>query len=321
MTQSANKAEYIGEPTRLLDFFELMKPRVMRLAIFTAIVGMVASQEPIHPIIMIAAVILIGLGAGASGALNMWWDSDIDSLMSRTDNRPIPSGRIKKEDALYFGIFLAFLSVSFLGLFTNYLAAFTLAFTILFYIVIYSMWLKRWTPQNIVIGGAAGAFPPLIGWTVCTGTIELESLLMFLIIFIWTPPHFWALSLFVNSDYGKAKVPMLTVTHGKAHTKFQILLYSIALVSVSLITAFTTLGGLFYLLASIILNTYFIYLAIRVYTQDDEDHSRGRVHYDKKLFLFSIFYLFTIFCFILIEAVIDIFNVNSINYNFSSVLF
>ena len=196
------------------DFFELLKPRVMSLVVFTALVGALVAPTSMHPVVAFAAVLFIALGAGASGALNMWWDADIDVLMRRTASRPIPSGRIAPGEALGLGMALSGISVVMLGLASNLLAAGLLAFTIFFYAVVYSMWLKRTTPQNIVIGGAAGAFPPMIGWAAATGQIGLESVLMFLLIFVWTPPHFWALALFMKSDYADAGVPMLTVTHG-----------------------------------------------------------------------------------------------------------
>ena len=314
MSQVLNKLESDRQTSELIDFFELMKPRVMRLVIFTAIVGMVASQEFIHPVIAIASLIFIGLGAGASGALNMWWDSDIDAVMKRTNDRPIPSGKVRSEDALYFGVFLSVFSVMMLGLVANFLAAFILGFTILFYIFVYSIWLKRLTPHNIVIGGAAGAFPPLLGWAVSAGNIELEGILMFLLIFIWTPPHFWALSLFSHSDYSRAKVPMLTVTHGKQHTRLQILIYSVFLALTSLSISFSEIGGVFYFFSGLPLNCYFLYLALRVYLQGEKQSLDINMKYEKKLFLFSISYLFIIFGVILVEALIDRFQISFLNF-------
>src|SRR6056297_2030491 len=193
------------------DFFALLKPRVMTLVVFTALAGLVAAPGALHPVVAFAAILFIAVGGGASGALNMWWDADIDRVMKRTRKRPIPAGKVTESEAFAFGITLAAFSVILLALATNLLAAALLAFTIFFYVVIYSMWLKRWTPQNIVIGGAAGAFPPMIGWAAATGTVSIESVLMFALIFMWTPPHFWALALFMRSDYDKAGVPMLTV--------------------------------------------------------------------------------------------------------------
>jgi heme o synthase len=225
------------------DYFELLKPRVMRLVVFTALVGLLAAPAPVHPVIAFAGLLCIAVGAGASGALNMWWDSDIDAVMRRTSGRPVPSGRIGREEALAVGVTLAVFSVVMLALFANIFAAALLAFTIFFYAVIYSMWLKRSTPQNIVIGGAAGAFPPMIGWAIATGGVSVESVLMFLVIFLWTPPHFWALALFRNDDYTRAGVPMLPVTAGARATRVQILLYSLILAPVVVALATTQVGG------------------------------------------------------------------------------
>ncbi len=320
MSQTLKKLESDYQRADLADFFELMKPRVMRLVLFTTFVGMVASQEFIHPVIAMASLIFIGLGAGASGSLNMWWDSDIDAVMKRTKERPIPSGKVRSEDALYFGVFLSVFSVMMLGLVTNFFAAFILGFTICFYVFLYSMWLKRLTPHNIVIGGAAGAFPPVIGWAASAGNIELGGVLMFLLIFIWTPPHFWALSLFSHSDYSRAGVPMLTVTHGKPHTRLQILLYSFFLVVTSLSISFSEIGGIFYFFSSLVLNSYFLYLAFRVYLQGEQGSLDINMKYEKKLFLFSISYLFIIFGVILIEALIDKFQFSSLNFQLLSLI-
>jgi len=209
------------------DYFALMKPRVMSLVVFTALVGLLVSPVPVHPFIGFVAILCIAVGAGASGALNMWWDADIDAVMKRTARRPIPSGRVAPGEALGIGLALSGFSVVLLLLATNLLAAGLLAFTIFFYAVVYSMWLKRATPQNIVIGGAAGAFPPMIGWAVATGSVTIESVLMFMLIFMWTPPHFWALALFVKTDYGDAGVPMLTETHGRDSTRRHVLAYTL----------------------------------------------------------------------------------------------
>ena len=211
------------------DYLALMKPRVMSLVVFTALAGLVVAPGHMHPVLAFFALVCIAVGAGAAGALNMWYDADIDAVMSRTADRPIPAGRVQPGEALAFGLMLAGFSVVFLGLMINLLAAGLLAFTIFFYAVVYTMWLKRWTPQNIVIGGAAGAFPPMIGWAAATGGIGLESILLFLIIFFWTPPHFWALSLYRTDDYLRANVPMLPVVAGEAETRRQILLYSLVL--------------------------------------------------------------------------------------------
>jgi len=201
--------------TNMGDYFALLKPRVMSLVVFTALVGLLVSPVPVHPFIGFVAILCIAVGAGASGALNMWWDADIDAKMKRTAGRPIPSGRVQPGEALGIGLALSGIAIVLLALAANFLAAFLLAFTVFFYAVVYSMWLKRATPQNIVIGGAAGAFPPMIGWAVATGSVSIESVLMFALIFMWTPPHFWALALFVKSDYGNAGIPMLTETHAE----------------------------------------------------------------------------------------------------------
>ena len=214
------------------DYLALMKPRVMSLVVFTALVGLVVAPGHIHPVLAFFALVCIAVGAGAAGALNMWYDADIDAVMTRTAERPVPAGRVKPGEALAFGLVLAGFSIVFLGLMINLLAAGLLAFTIFFYAVVYTMWLKRWTPQNIVIGGAAGAFPPMIGWAAATGGIGLESILLFLIIFFWTPPHFWALSLYRTEEYCRAGVPMLPVVAGSAETRRQILLYSLVLAPV-----------------------------------------------------------------------------------------
>jgi len=225
------------------DYFELLKPRVMSLVIFTAAVGLIVAPIGVHPIIAIASLLCVAIGAGASGALNMWWDADIDRVMKRTKGRPIPSGRVTANEALLLGMWLSVGAVLLLALFANFVAAGLLAFTIFFYAVIYSMWLKRSTPQNIVIGGAAGAFPPMIGWAIATGSVGIESVLMFMVIFIWTPPHFWALALFVKTDYADAKVPMMTVVRGTDHTRRLIGLYTVALVLTSTALGLTSVGG------------------------------------------------------------------------------
>src|SRR6187397_776228 len=213
----------------IADYVALLKPRVMFLVVFTALVGLVAAPGHMHPVLAVAALVCIAVGAGAAGALNMWYDADVDAVMSRTADRPIPAGRVKPGEALAFGLVLAGFSIVFLGLMINWLAAGLLAFTIFFYAVVYTMWLKRWTPQNIVIGGAAGAFPPMIGWAAATGGIGVEAILLFLVIFFWTPPHFWALSLCRTNEYARAGVPMLPVVAGMAETRRQILLYSLVL--------------------------------------------------------------------------------------------
>ena len=285
-----------------IDYVELLKIKVMRLAIFTAGVAMIIAPNSLNPFIALGSIVCIALGAGASGALNMWWDSDIDSLMKRTATRPIPTGKITSSQALTFGIFLSVFSVVFLALFANILSALILALTIFFYIIIYTMFLKRMTPYNIVIGGAAGAFPPLIGWAVSTNTISVESILLFLLIFLWTPPHFWSLCLTTKSDYSLTKVPMLTETHGEEATKLQIFVYSIILSIPSFLISFSSIGGWIYLTTSILLNLIFVYKSYRLMINSSNPTDRT-FFYEKRLFLYSIFYLFTLFFILLLEYV------------------
>ena len=284
------------------DYVQLLKPRVMSLVVFTALVGLLVAPVSLHPIEALAAVIFIALGAGGSGALNMWWDADIDRVMTRTARRPIPAGKVEPGEALAIGVALSGISVIMLGLAANWLAAGLLAFTIFFYAVVYSMWLKRSTPQNIVIGGAAGAFPPMVGWVAATGSVSLESLLMFMLIFMWTPPHFWALALFMKSDYSKAKVPMLTVTHGRRVTRAHILVYTVALVPFALAAAFTSIGGPLYLAVSVVLNLLFLIGAWRIWRRPEAQAEADKYRIEKRFFALSLAYLFGHFAAFLIEA-------------------
>jgi len=277
---------------------------VMSLVVFTALVGLLVAPGPVHPFIGFVAILCIAVGGGASGALNMWWDADIDSVMKRTRNRPIPSGRVSGDEALALGLALSGFSVILLGLAANWIAAGLLAFTIFFYVVVYSMWLKRSTPQNIVIGGAAGAFPPMIGWAVATGGVSLESVLMFALIFMWTPPHFWALALFVKSDYGDARVPMLTETHGRTTTRAHILGYTACLVPVAVGLAFTPIGGPVYLAVSVVLNGWFLKAAWEVFRRSDADSDADNHAAEKRAFKVSLSYLFLHFGALLVEAVL-----------------
>jgi protoheme IX farnesyltransferase len=280
------------------DFLALMKPRVMSLVVFTALVGMAAAPGKLHPVLGAIALLCVAAGAGASGALNMWYDADIDARMARTAARPIPRGQVMPEEALAFGIVLAIFSVLTLGLLVNWTAAVLLALTIAFYVFVYTMWLKRRTPQNIVIGGAAGAVPPMIGWASVTGSVSVESLVLFLIIFMWTPPHFWALALYRRRDYERARVPMLPVVAGPDETRRQILMYSVLLVPLAAAPAFIGLGGIVYLIAAIVLGCAFLALAVRVYRVRE-----GRVadRAAKQMFTFSILYLFLLFAALLFE--------------------
>jgi heme o synthase len=284
------------------DYVALLKPRVMSLVVFTAMVGLLVAPVSVHPFVALASILFIALGAGASGALNMWWDADIDRIMRRTKGRPVPAGKVQPGEALGLGMALSGIAVVMLGLASNFLAAGLLAFTIFFYAVVYTMWLKRSTPQNIVIGGAAGAFPPMIGWAVATGGVSVESLLMFAIIFMWTPPHFWSLALFMNHDYSAAGVPMLTVTHGKRKTRNHILVYTILLVPVAIGAAFTAIGGPIYLATSVVLNAGFLLGAWKIWRRDDVAAEADKYAVEKKVFAFSLLYLFLHFGAFLAEA-------------------
>ncbi|MBW0156851.1 heme o synthase [Sedimentimonas flavescens] len=290
------------------DFVALLKPRVMSLVVFTAFVGLVVAPMPVHPFVAFTAILFIALGGGASGALNMWYDADIDRLMRRTANRPIPAGRVSEGEALGFGLALAGISCVMLALASNIFAGAFLAFTIFFYVMVYTVWLKRRTPQNIVIGGAAGAFPPMIGWAVATGGISLESVAMFMIIFLWTPPHFWSLALFMKDDYSNAGVPMLTVTHGRRATRTQILIYALILAPVAVGAAFTSIGGPVYLAASLVLNALFIRGAWRLWRRDEDVALAEKYSAEKRYFYFSLLYLFGHFSALLVEKGLGIFG-------------
>lgn len=286
------------------DYVALLKPRVMSLVVFTAFVGLFAAPVSLHPVEAFSAILFIAIGAGASGALNMWWDADIDAIMRRTKGRPIPSGRVTPEAALNIGAALSGLSVVMLGLAANWHAAGWLAFTIFFYAVVYTMWLKRATPQNIVIGGAAGAFPPLIGWVAATGAVSLEAVLMFALIFMWTPPHFWALALFMRSDYDDAKVPMLTVTHGRKSTRQHILTYAVLQAALAIAIAFTGVGGLIYLAVAVVCNAIVLKDALRIWRRDEAAAEADDFKVERAFFKFSLLYLFVHFLAILAEALL-----------------
>ena len=286
------------------DYFALLKPRVMTLVVFTALVGLLAAPVGVHPMIGFCAVLFIAVGGGASGALNMWWDADIDSVMRRTRKRPIPSGRIEGGEALGFGLALSGFSVVMLALATNLMAGALLAFTIFFYVVVYSMWLKRATPQNIVIGGLAGAFPPLIGWVAATGQMAVEPWLMVALTFMWTPPHFWALALFMRSDYDDAGVPMLTVTHGRRATRVHILAYTVLLALLAVGIGFTQVGGPLYLTVAVVLNAMFLGGAVRIWRRDEAQADADGYAVEKKFFRLSLLYLFLHFGAILAEAML-----------------
>jgi protoheme IX farnesyltransferase len=288
---------------RVEDYVALLKPRVMSLVVFTALVGLLLAPGGINPVIGLIAVLCIAIGAGASGALNMWYDADIDAVMSRTANRPIPAGRVTREDALALGLVLSAFSVLTLGLATNWLAAALLAFTIFFYAVVYTMWLKRSTPQNIVIGGAAGAFPPMIGWAAVTGDVTMAPVILFLIIFLWTPPHFWALALYKQGDYAAAGIPMMPNVKGEAHTKWEILIYSIVLVGVTLLPQVIGFTGWLYTTVAIITGTSLIALAARLLrTRDEADMKKT----GRRMFVYSSSYLFVIFLALVTDRVFQL---------------
>lgn len=269
------------------DYFELLKPRVMSLAIFTAIIGLLVTPNHVHPLLAVFSIIAIGAGAGAAGAINMWYDRDIDSIMDRTKSRPIPSGRVKSEEALTLGIVLSIFSIILLFVASNYIAAAFLFISIMFYTFIYTIWLKRYTPQNIVIGGAAGALPPVIGWYAVSQDFSLFPLILFMIIFLWTPPHFWALSLYRSDDYQKAGIPMLPVVKGKKITRLNIILYSVSLLIISPSLWYLGFLGNIYGIISSLLTIVFIYFSWNVY--------REKVGSEPALFKYSILYLFLLF--------------------------
>jgi protoheme IX farnesyltransferase len=274
------------------DYLALLKPRVMSLVVFTALVGLLVAPGHIHPVIGFTALLCIAIGAGASGALNMWYDADIDAVMSRTAKRPIPAGRVLPGEALAFGTTLAAGSVFVLGVLVNWFAAGLLAFTIFFYVFVYTMWLKRSTPQNIVIGGAAGAFPPMVGWAAVTGDVSLAPFLMFLIIFLWTPPHFWALGLLKSEDYRRAGVPMLPVVAGLDETRKQILLYTVVLAPVGVTPTLFGFSGLVYGAVAAVCGAIMLVLAWRVYRDREGAAATSAA---RKLFAFSLLYVFVLF--------------------------
>jgi protoheme IX farnesyltransferase len=281
------------------DYIALLKPRVMSLVVFTALVGLVIAPVPLHPVLAITSILCIAVGGGAAGALNMWYESDIDALMTRTANRPIPRGRVTRPEAAAFGMTLAFFSVMTLGILVNWVAGALLAFTIFFYVVIYTMWLKRWTAQNIVIGGAAGALPPVVAWAAATGSLAPQPILLFLIIFLWTPPHFWALALFRTDDYARAKVPMLPNVAGPDATRLQILLYTIVLVATAIAPWPLGYFDAVYGGTSVVLGAIMLWLAVDVYRYRTGAQANRAT---RSLFKFSILYLFMLFAVLLLEV-------------------
>ncbi len=285
------------------DYFALLKPRVMSLVVFTALAGLLLAPTPPHPVLALASLIAIAIGGGASGALNMWYEADIDRIMTRTRGRPIPAGRLGRDEALAFGLVLAGVSIVTLGLVANWLAAALLAFTIFFYVVIYTMWLKRATPLNIVIGGAAGALPPIVAYAAATGEVGLASLVLFAIVFIWTPPHFWALALVKNEDYTRAGVPMLPVVAGPDRTRLEILLYTLALVPLGLAPYLLGFASALYGAAAVVLGAAFLWFSWRVYALR-EGAAAAKAAW--RLFGFSIVYLFLLFSIIVIERLLSV---------------
>ncbi len=279
------------------DYMALLKPRVMSLVVFTGAVGLAVAPGHLHPVLSLIAVLCIAIGAGAAGAINMWYDRDIDAVMERTRKRPIPGGRLNADEALTFGVVLSGLSVLVMGLATNWVAAGLLALTIGFYVFVYTIWLKRLTPHNIVIGGAAGALPPIIGWASVTGDVSLVSIVLFAIIFMWTPPHFWALALWRCGDYARAGVPMLPVVAGARETRRQILVYTLLLAPLGVVPALMGFSGLAYGVASTVLGGLFVLSAVRVWRADDDDHRPA-----KQLFGYSILYLFALYGALLVDS-------------------
>ena len=295
--QNANVTTDVLYGPSVADFWQLLKPRVMSLVIFTGFVGMFMALGGMHPLLFVISLFAIAAGAGASGAINQWYDRDIDAVMERTRGRPVPSGAVEPAEALSFGLVISTLSVLLLGLASNWLAAGLLAFTIFFYGVVYTIWLKRSTPQNIVIGGAAGALPPVIGWAAVTGGLSIEPLVLFVVIFMWTPPHFWALALFRNEDYARAEVPMMPVVAGEPETRRQILIYAVLLAPLALVPAFIGMTSMVYGIVVAALGLNFIRLAMGLYRRPDDVAAR-------RLFAFSILYLFLLFLVLVIDRLL-----------------
>jgi len=280
------------------DYIALLKPKVMSLVVFSGFAGLwvAPGAEMLHPVLIATAMLCIALNAGAAGAINMWFDRDIDAVMKRTQNRPIPCGRMNPDEALSYGIVLSVLSVLTMGLALNWVAAVLLTTANLFYVFVYTIWLKRSTPQNIVIGGAAGAFPPMIGWAAVTGDVTLAPVILFLIIFLWTPPHFWALALYIKDEYQKAGIPMMPATHGKRHTKWQMLIYTLILFPFTLAPSFIGVTGSVYLITASLLSGFFIFTAIRTLLDQTDCSAR-------RMFGYSVFYLFALFLALMIDKV------------------
>ena len=302
--ESASPRIAAGGEGEFGDYVALLKPRVMSLVVFTAFVGLYVAPVSVNPVVAFASVLFIALGGGASGALNMWYDADIDAVMNRTRKRPVPAGRVSAEEALGVGLFLSGLAVLMLGLAANWFAAAFLAFTIFFYAVIYTVFLKRSTPQNIVIGGAAGAFPPMVGWACATGGVSIEPLLMFALIFFWTPPHFWALALFMKEDYHKAGVPMLTVTHGRTATRRHIFGYTLVLAPFAVALGLTPVGGPLYLSVALVLNVLFIRGGWQILRRTEAQAQADDYRTEKGFFRLSLYYLALHFAALALQATV-----------------
>ncbi len=297
---AVNEIEAASGSDSLRELYHLLKPRVMWLAVYTAGVGMVLAPGEINLFFSVISIICISVGAGAAGALNMWWDQEVDKLMLRTRNRPLPSGNISPDDAFVYGMSLSIFSVMFLGLVANWISAFLLAFTIFFYVVIYSMLLKKRTVQNIVIGGAAGAMPPVIGWLAVTDSLSIEPVLLFALIFLWTPPHFWALSVVMKDEYQRANIPMFPVVYGVQETRTKIFQYTFSILACSQLVGFSSVGGLFFLITSNILNAYLLYLSFKIFRKK----SINDWNIELKFFKFTIVYLFLFFGALVIQKLI-----------------
>ncbi len=302
LSQTGETALSSAPSSRVSDYVALLKPRVMTLVVFSGAVGLFVAPGSLHPLLAVVAILCIAVGSGAAGAINMWYERDIDALMSRTANRPLPAGRVAPSDALGFATVLALFSVLLVGLATNWAAAGLLALAILFYVFVYTVWLKRRTPQNIVIGGAAGAFPPMIGWAAVTGDVSLVSLSLFAIIFLWTPPHFWALALYRSGDYERAGVPMMPVVVGAASTKRQMLAYTVALVPVSLVPFALGGAGLLYAVGVAVLGAMFVISAVGVLREPADAGDRRA----RRMFGFSILYLFLVFALLLADSLLGL---------------
>ncbi len=299
----ASKAYPVALTADWRDFVALTKPRVMTLVVFTGLCGLLAAPQSIHPVLGFTAILCIALGAGAAGALNQWYEADLDAMMVRTADRPLPAGRMDRQSALHFGVGLAAFSVILMGLAVNLLASAILAVSILFYVLVYTVWLKRRTPQNIVIGGAAGAFPALIGWAAATDRVETLPVLLFALVFLWTPPHFWALALFINSDYARAGVPMLPAVAGQRATRIQIMLYTVPMAAAAIAPWAMGLAGAIYGIGTGILSAIFLLLAVRV--GFSRETNQARMKHERRLFAFSILYLFLVFGLIVADKLVQ----------------